>query len=535
MTLTRRKFLGQAVLTAAAATALGCEGGSTAPALPDYTYEGDLGPDDLFTYGVASGDPLPDGVILWTHLSPETTEGPVDVFYELATDPDFADRVAADWAVASPDADMTVKVDPRGLSPGTTYYYRFFALGRTSPIGRTRTAPDGPVDRLRVAVCSCARYDHGWFHAYRHLATRADIDVVLHLGDYIYEYGTEEVRAPEPLHETLTLEDYRLRYACYRRDPDLQEVHRQHAFIAVWDDHEVANDAWTDGASNHNEGEGDWAARRAAGVQAFHEWMPIRTQEPVDKIWRHVTYGALLDLYMLDTRLWGRDAPGSDGADIEAPDRQMMGVDQELWLFEALRASTARWRCIGQQIPVSLMMAGVAEFNADKWPEFPAARKRLLDTLAEPDLDNVVVLTGDVHSSWGYDLVLAPYEEGAYDPATGAGSVAVEIIAPSITSGGAPDPATARRLGDNFIGEEPHVVYANPGCHGYVVLDLTAERAHADWFFIDDVRDADAGEEYHGGAVTCGHGARRLIRVDAPADPPPGAPPLAPRDTDQDA
>jgi len=250
--------------------------------LPVYEWNDPLGPDDLFNHGVASGDPLTDGVILWTRVNLEASE-PVEVWWEMALDEAFLERTAQGTFTTNADRDFTVKVDASGLMWGRNYFYRFAAQGRWSSTGRTRLAPKSTeVSKLRFGVCSCANYAFGYFHGFRHMAARADLDAVLHLGDYFYEYGNgaypdgsaaqPQLRMLEPPHETVTLQDYRMRFSLYRRDPDLQECHRQHPFIVVWDDHETANNSWMGGAENHNpETEGPWSERVAAARQAFFE------------------------------------------------------------------------------------------------------------------------------------------------------------------------------------------------------------------------------------------------------------------------
>ncbi|MBC7939389.1 MAG: alkaline phosphatase D family protein, partial [Chitinophagaceae bacterium] len=234
----------------------------------------------LFQHGVASGDPLADRVILWTRVTPATPLSVLVVTYVVATDPGLTQVVFNGTTKTNPARDYTVKVDPAGLSPATTYYYRFFCNGETSPVGRTRTLPTGSAQRLRIGVASCSNHAYGYFNAYRRMAERADLDMVLHLGDYLYEYGPNvygSVRTPEPPNEMVVLSDYRLRHAQYKRDTDLQELHRQHPVIAIWDDHEITNDSWVDGAQNHTEGaEGSWPERVNQGLQAYYEWMPVR-------------------------------------------------------------------------------------------------------------------------------------------------------------------------------------------------------------------------------------------------------------------
>jgi alkaline phosphatase D len=264
-----------------------------------------------FLHGVASGDPLPDRVILWTRVTLPQPPIEIRVDYTVATDTALRNVVVDGRTVATRGNDYTVKVDVTGLSPDTTYYYRFRIRGAKSPIGRTKTLPVGGVDRLRVGVVSCASLAHGYFNAYRLLAQRADVDVVVHLGDYIYEFGDGEygdLRSYEPPHEIRTLVDYRTRHNQYKTDADLRELHRQHPMIAMWDDHEFADDAWTGGAANHDPAtEGNWNSRVAGALRAYYEWMPIR-QMSADRrhAYRSFRIGDLVELFMVEERLLGR-------------------------------------------------------------------------------------------------------------------------------------------------------------------------------------------------------------------------------------
>jgi len=281
-----------------------------------------------FTHGIASGDPLADRVILWTRLIPGNGQhAEIDCQWQVAKDAEFKQLVSSGSASTSAARDYTIKVDVGGLAPGSQYYYRFLRDSISSPVGTTRTLPEGDISEFRLGVCSCSNYPQGYFNTYRHMAN-TDLDLVLHLGDYIYEYAegvyanpvaTGELgRQVEPGTEILSIEDYRMRYGLYRTDADLQAVHARHPFVTVWDDHEFANDCWTEGAENHNEGEGDFAARARAARQAYHEWMPIRTAEAGDQapIYRSFKIGNLADLMMLDTRIHGRDRPLNYAVDL---------------------------------------------------------------------------------------------------------------------------------------------------------------------------------------------------------------------------
>jgi alkaline phosphatase D len=471
----------------------------------------------IFRHGVASGDPLTDCAMLWTRLTAPSGATP-EVLWEVAADPAFRRIVLRGWTTTGSARDWTVKVDACGLEPAATYYYRFQSLGERSPVGRTRTLPTANAARVRLAAASCSNLPFGYFNIYRRIAERPDLDAVLHLGDYIYEYangsygdGTSLGRVPDPDREILTLADYRLRHAQYKSDPDLQEAHRQHPFIVVWDDHEIANNTWRDGAENHNpgRGEGQWAPRRAAAVQAFFEWMPIRedraTRQP--RIYRSFAFGGLADLMMLDTRLIGRDEQAARREAIgvvDDPERSLLGDAQERWLFDELSASkraNVTWQLLGQQVmfaPCSLPSA--TAISTDSWDGYRPARQRIIDAITEQKLPNVIVLTGDVHSSWGYDIAQNPWD--GYDPSTGRGTLAVEIVTPAVTSSsGFASEGGAERM-EAIRRSRPHLRYLEGVHRGYVVLDVTRERAQADWYFVPTVSERTRTETFGKGLVT---------------------------------
>ncbi|MET0594869.1 MAG: alkaline phosphatase D family protein [Polyangiaceae bacterium] len=479
----------------------------------------------VFQHAVASGDPLSDAIILWTRVTTDDT-APVKVKWQIARDVAFADIAQRGEFTTDRDRDYTVKVDVTGLSAGTTYYYRFIALGGSSPVGRTRTAPSGGVSRLRFAVVSCSSYAHGYFHAYRSIAKRLDLDAVLHLGDYIYEYATAAygaARPYDPPHEIVSLADYRTRYAHYRKDPDLQAVHRQHPFIAVWDDHESANNAWMNGAENHTPlTEGSWEERRTVAAQAYAEWMPIRELEGPKKIYRALRYGNLAEIIMLDTRLWGRDeqVPQSDPR-AQDPYRQLLGQDQEAWLSDRLTKSTSQWKIIGQQVMMGQLPIF---FNNDAWDGYPAARTRFLDTIKANQTNNVVVLTGDIHSSWAINLPMDPNDTTTYDRQTGVGSLAVEFVTPAVTSPGFPD-ALAETARQAALAT-PHIKFADVSKRGYVVLDVTPERTQAAWYLYTAPEQMTVNEAFAQAFATYDR-ENRLRQESAPAPDapaPPGAP-----------
>lgn len=383
--------------------------------------------------------------------------------------------------------DFTVKVDPTGLDPNTTYYYQFYSQGLKSVIGRTRTAPVGDCDSLRFAVVSCAKYEAGYFNVYKVLKERNDFDAILALGDYIYEYESGGYapnptvnRQWEPSNEILSLLDYRARYSTYHLDDDLRDVHQQFPMIVIWDDHESANDSWMNGAENHQSNEGSWASRKAAAKQAFFEWLPIRVTGTTDpyQIFRQIPYGNLIDLVMLDTRLHGREVQaGTSGSTVTATNRQLLGTDQFTWLGSRLSQSIAQWKIIGQQVMMApLTVLGVA-VNGDQWDGYPAERTRVFNHIATYGINDVVVLTGDIHSSWANDLPGNGYN------ASGSGSVGVEFVTPSVTSPGINIPGGSSAIQTS----NSHIKYAELSSHGFVILDVNKVRCQADWYYVSTI------------------------------------------------
>jgi len=514
-----------------------------------------------FLHGVASGDPLSDAVLLWTRVSPAGNAA-VNVDYVLATDPGLGNVVKRGSASTDASRDYTVKVDVGGLQPGTTYYYRFSASGGQSPVGRTKTLPAGDTGNLRIAVTSCASLAHGFFNAYRRIAERADLDLVVHLGDYIYEYGNGQygdLRSYEPPTETITLADYRARHAQYKRDADLQEVHRQHAMVAIWDDHEVANDAWAGGAQNHTEGaEGSWSARVAAALQAYYEWMPVRVVDPANlkKDNRSFALGKLVDLIMLEERFNARSQQAQPTPDINAntlsagitftqsgaftdPARQMLGTEEEDWLAARLRGSGATWKLIGQGVMFAQLKArpgvlpdGGTFLNPDQWDGYQPARDRVYNIIkgsaGAAAVGNVVILTGDIHSAWAADLNQDPNNtnvaQGGYDPDTGAGSHAVELITTSVTSPAIDDERGVIAAALKLV--NPHFKYIELDKRGYMLLDINASRVMAEWWYVDTIAGR-SGNQAFGRAVQVLAGANHLSTGSQTA-PRPNPPAPAP-------
>lgn len=512
-----------------------------------------LGDDAMvrFDFGVASGDPLADRVILWTHARFADSEADVPLRFEVARDAGFADIVSSGDATASAAAGHTAKVDAAGLEVGREYFFRFRHGRWLSAVGRTRTLPASGVAELKFAVFSCSNYPAGFFHVYGE-AARSDAQYAIHLGDYLYEDGVDGFasqhaaqlgRVSEPPTELLTLADYRRRYAQYRTDPDLLNLHARLPMIAVWDDHELANNAWRDGADNHTEGvEGSFALRRAAAQQAWHEWMPVRSGPDRSRIWRSFQFGNLVSLHMLDTRMAGRDRQVSftelldpatavqARATLTSPTRQMLGVEQSAWLQQQLAASSATWQVLGQQVlmsrielPVSVLQALFLLAEApERLPEVeqaitdylvaratPAslrteAQQALLDTDLNPKIGynpdawdgypaaretvlatvaqlnkRLVVLAGDTHNAWYADLTRADGSKVGEEFATSS------VSSPGLEADLHPlAPSLAKELFESVVDD---LKWMEPAHRGYLKLTFTASLARADWVFVDTV------------------------------------------------
>ncbi|MFJ6407346.1 alkaline phosphatase D family protein [Streptomyces hydrogenans] len=537
---TRRTVVKAAAVTAVTAPALL---GAAAPALAD-------APAPAFLHGVASGDPLPDGVLLWTRVtpSPEAVPGSglgadVRVDWEVSEDRGFARVVASGAATAGAAADHTVKADVRGLRPATAYFFRFTAGGTVSPTGRTRTAPaaDSAAPGVRFGVVSCANYEAGHFSAYRHLAARADLDAILHLGDYIYEYASgvypkaeDTVRTHEPRHEIVSLADYRTRHGRYKTDPDLQALHAAHPVVAIWDDHEFANDAWTGGAENHTPGtEGEWAARVAAAKRAYFEWMPVRTSTE-GTVFRRLRFGRLADLHLLDLRSFRSAQAKTGSGTVDDPDRTITGRAQLDWLKSGLAGSDAAWQLVGTSVMISpvafgslpahlleplagllgLPAEGIA-VNVDQWDGYTDDRKELLGHLSSRAIRNTVFLTGDIHMAWANDV---PAKAATYPLSA---SVATEFVVTSVTSDNLDDllnvaPGTLSVVAAGAVkAANRHVKWVDMDHHGYGVLDVTAERSQMDYYTVSDKRDPAASASWARSYRTLS-GTQRVERVYQP-------------------
>jgi alkaline phosphatase D len=467
-----------------------------------------LGP---FYHGVASGDPLTDRVILWTRVT--TDSASVDVTWRIATDTAMSNIVNSGIVTTNDNKDYTVKIDATGLQPYTWYYYEFEAYGLRSVRGRTRTLPVGDIDSLRFAVVSCQDYANGYYNAYARLAERNDLFAIIHLGDYIYEYGGGTApRDNVPPYEILNISDYRIRHSQYKLDEDLRAAHQQYPFFAVWDDHETANNSWFGGAENHTPGtEGDWFDRKAAGVQAYYEWMPLRMPDMQDtqRIYRKFRLGELMDLYMMDTRLQGREE--QDGHNTSTT-RTLLGQQQRDWFLNSTDTSTARWQVMGQQVMFAPLRVQISPFpayypNDDQWDGYPAERNTIQNHILTNNIPNFVVLTGDIHTSWANDI-----PSTAYNSSTGAGSVGVEFVATSITSQGSPLPVSQSIIQS----QNPHMKYIDLTRHGYVLLDVNKDRTQGEFWYVSTI-SSRGGTEAYAQAFFVNNGERHLRTASGPS------------------
>ncbi|GAA3811649.1 alkaline phosphatase D family protein [Streptomyces phyllanthi] len=456
--------------------------------------------ENPFTLGVASGDPQPDSVLLWTRLAPKPYEPDgglpaerVTVRWELAHDERFKRVVRRGTATAHPEFHHTVHVETDKLTPGRVYHYRFRVGQWISETGRTRTAPGryGRTSPLTFAAVSCQRYDQGYYTAYRHLAAD-DVDVVFHLGDYLYEYAVNATGGARnytdrtlPAHfnrETVTLEDYRLRYALYKSDPDLQAAHLAHPFVVTWDDHETENNYAGDNDDGGNPPE-EFLLRRAAAYRAYWENQPLRRPQRPDgpdmRLYRRLHWGRLAQFDILDTRQYRDDQANGDGWQVrtpesEDPSRTLTGATQERWLLDGWKGSRAVWNVVPQQVTFSQRRnatGDVYKVSMDSWDGYPGSRERLLAGAEAAGIENLMVLTGDVHVGYAFDI------KRDFDDRSSR-TVGTEIVATSVSSGGNGSDKPANW--DTYMTANPHMKFYN-GRRGYVTVALEEDSARADF------------------------------------------------------
>jgi alkaline phosphatase D len=520
----------------------------------------------VFAHGVASGDPLPDAVLIWTRVTPTAASRPgsgtgpiVSVHWEVATDRRFRHVVRRGSFTTGPHRDHTVKVDVTGLRPATWYHYRFHLDGATSRVGRTRTAPahHATPDHLRFGVVSCANWQAGWFTAYRGLVRRDDLHAIVHLGDYLYEYGPgqygygqseRDIRPHQPRHEIISLADYRQRHAQYKTDPDLQDLHAKYPWIVTWDDHEVANDQWRNGAENHDASEGNYKNRRARAHRAYDEWMPARLSGTAalhdgDRLFRRLRFGTLAELSMLDLRSH-RDrqvvtplptpvpAPTPEVSD---PDRTITGRQQMAFLKDSLSRDRPQWRIIGNPVMIAPVDFGAIPhdlvdpvndvtgllprdglpYNVDQWDGYTDDRREVFAHIRDHQVTDALFITGDIHSGWAAEL---PYDASTYPVGDSAG---VEFVCTSVTSNnlkditGTPPRTTSLAVEAAIKVNNRHVKYLNFDDHGFSVLDITAKRAQMDWFVIGDRADRTTPIRWTASYATRA-GTGRVTAVDGP-------------------
>jgi alkaline phosphatase D len=492
----RRGFLlGSGATLLLAACSGGDDGGSASTTSPNTTLHTARLSGDPFTLGVASGDPTPDSMILWTRLAPQplTPDGgggmaddPVDVGWQIATDDRFTSVVNGGIATADPRYGHSVHVDADGLDPAGDYYYRFTVGDFTSPVGRTRTLPDedAAVSRLSLAIANCQWYEYGYYAAYRHMAEE-DLDLVVHLGDYIYEFFLPDVvRSSLPTVESTTLPEYRLRYSSYKSDVDLQAAHQRFPFVCMWDDHDVSNNYLGDSVPEGTFPPEQFPERRAAAYQAWWENLPLRTP-PADgpdlDIYQAVTFGDLARLCVLDERQYSEVPPcrGVVSADFgdcperTAEDRDRLGPGQEDWLTATIGQGDVTWDLLGNPVVLAGVDGGTGDqpaFYLDSWDGYPDAQRRVIETIAAAD--NPVVLTGDYHAGMVLDVNDRPFEPDAT-------LVAPEFMSPPISSPLFPDDVSPRT---------PQL-RQQINAHGYLTVTVEPDRLNATFRILDDVRD----------------------------------------------
>jgi alkaline phosphatase D len=453
--------------------------------------------DYPFQLGVASGDPAPDSVALWTRLAPKPLDGggmpdePVEVGWQIADDESFGNIVREGVTVASPDWAHSVHVEADGLSPDRWYFYRFKVGNELSPVGRTRTTPalDAAPGDVKFAFASCQHFEQGLFTAYEHMLAEQP-DLVIHLGDYIYEGSGRENQVRKHVGpEITTVEHYRTRHAQYKTDAALQAMHAGAPWLVTWDDHEVDNN-YAD-AISEEEGVSPEALlqRRAHAYQAYYEHMPLRRASLPDgphmQLFRRVPYGRLAEFFVLDTRQYRSDQPCGDGTKPPCPealsaDRTLLGQRQRDWLGDGLAHTPGTWKILAQQIMfarVDRRNGDQVAYSMDQWPGYEAERRRVLKFLHERQIKNSVVLTGDIHSNWANELI-ADFDDLDSRP------VAAEFVGTSISSGG--DGSREPRGLQQTLAENPFVKFHNAE-RGYVLCQLSANEWRTDYQMVEYV------------------------------------------------
>ena len=466
-----------------------------------------------FYHGVASGDPLATSVIIWTRVTPDNINE-IRVKWKISANSNMTQPIKTGTITTNGDRDYTVKVDVKGLVANTTYYYQFEVLKGKSIIGRTKTTAANDATEVKLAVVSCSNYEAGYYNAFARIAEKDDLNAVVHLGDYIYEYQPGGYGDPSldrkhlPAKEIITLADYRTRYAQYRLDKDFQKVHQMHPFITIWDDHEVANNVYKEGAQNHQPEDGDFMTRKEVAKQVYFEWLPVRDNAAKD-IYRTVNFGNMVDLIMLDERLTGRTYPvdSVSQSEFQAADRTMLGAKQLDWFKNELKTSDATWKVIGNQVifsPCDISGLGFGSpVNLDAWDGYPYERNQISQFIANQPIDNVIITAGDTHSSWAFEV---PSKDGN-------SSIAIEIGTPSITSSNSDErtPVEQVKQAEAVLkARNPHLKYTDLRNHGYVVLSLTEAKMIAEWYYVDKL-NAPSDKEMLGKRYAVKNGKAQLV------------------------
>ena len=518
----------------------------------------------LFHLGVASGEPSSNSVVIWTKVLGDSIND-VNGIYLVARDTGFTQVVHSGSFTTGPQLNYTVKVNINNLNPDTYYYYYFSALGENSLTGRTKTAPvNAPLaGSLKFAVLSCQHYEHGYFNILGEFAKYNELDAVVHLGDYIYE-DEEHERIPGRAHgltEAVSLNEYRQRYELYKTDPDLIRIHQQYPFLQVWDDHEIADNGWKDGAANHNPNtEGPWNVRKSNGYQAFYEYQPMWPGQD-SSVYRSVSYGSLAEMILLDTRFVGRQKQIYDVTDslVYDSNRTILGTAQYQWLANELSATNAQWKLIANQVFFSPFHIGwsalppqtpnsLENLGLDIWDGYPMERKKILNHISSNQIDDVVIMTGSIHAAFANEVADPVNDTGngyapiaAYNPLTGAGAHAVEFITPGVSSDNYDEKGSAwaaaileskwnTPLANGNVAN-PHTKFVDLDRHGGYILTVDNNQAQADYYFVD-THLAPSDSMYLGKALYVASGTHliNVASVGAPtmANPPIPAP-LKPR------
>lgn len=485
--MNRRRFLIQGML------------GSAVCFLPFSTYgmRFPQNTDSYFKEGIASGDPTQEAVVIWTRITDKYSSN-LEVAWEVSDVSDFSHTISKGTTTTSGEKDCTVKIDVKGLQAATHYYYRFMYKDKHSATGSCKTLPHALQKTLNAAIVSCNNYEDGYFTSFEHIVRQTDIDYVVHLGDYIYEYETlgyanknfveRSKRTNEPLHELVTLDDYRKRFRLYRSDVHLQKLHEKKAFFCMWDDHELANNAYVDGAKNHQPEEGAWNTRKKAALQAYFEWMPVRAAN-VQEMVRKVTIGTDCQLYFLEERLEGRDKQyAMQNEKINSKDRKLISDHQFTWLANHLQNDSIRWHVLFNQVMFTgYRLPKNSTSEIDWWTGYPQQRQQLIK-IFEKMKNPPLIVTGDHHQAHVLEL-----KSNRELP------VAWEFLTPSITSKN-DDRLTASEIKSkkaSLYENNPHLVYSNTHSHGYVILQISKEKIGFDYRYNSDILNPD-GKEVQG-------------------------------------